>query len=323
MDEASFKYKSTVGKRILIATRTPHGLPGGSGFHLRNMIECLENNGHTVTVVHFDNGQYDDVPSMIDLARFVNIDQPYDAVIADYSWMTPVLDVVPDGVLKICFVHDLRCRIIPCLMPLGYVDNQGWTQESEAALLRKADVLLTLNEDDAMMCRQMAPEAKIVRIGIAMDAVPHDVTNEVAGRCIYVGAPNLENGYAFGWFERHVWPLVLQEVPHATLDKILGRVDNLDERYAEAQIAVVPHIMNGGLKIKTAEAFAHGLPVVGNVCAFDGVELPVWATDDPIEMASTIIQFLKDDDYRMNMSETLVVSPNAAYDGLLEVLKCV
>jgi len=308
-----------MGKRILIATRTPQGLPGGSGFHLRNMIECLEKNGHVLSVIHQHGGAYD---GCADPLAFIGVDlYGHDVVIADYSWMCTVFNGMPSDILKICFVHDLRCRIIPCLTAIGYQDAQNWTEEKESKLLQKADVLLVLNDDDASYCRRMAPNAKVIRIGISIEPIIRDSSKEIEGRCIYVGSNNLENAYALNWFIDNVWQKVLAEVPHASLDIVAGHPDDIDRHYEEAQIAVAPHIMKGGLKIKTAESFARGLTVVGNVCAFDGFELPVWATDDPVEMASTIIQFLKDDDYRMNMSETLVMTPNAAYDGLLEVLK--
>lgn len=312
-----------MGKRILIATRTPEGLPGGSGFHLRNMIECLEKSGHQIKILHLDNGGYDEPPPYIYHTDFGNEIRQYqpDVMIADYSWMTPCLDIAHDGVLKICFVHDLRCRIVPCLTAIGYQDKQNWTEEKEADLLRKADVLLVLNDDDAAFCRRMAPEAKVIRVGIAMKPVEYDPAKEVAGRCIYVGSNNMENAHALNWLGEHVWPRVLQEVSYATLDVVTGHPDNLGERYAEAQIAVVPHIMKGGLKLKTAEAFAHGLPVVGNVCAFDGFDIDDgFATDDPKEMSEYIVTLLRDDDYRMGTEETRVMKPIIAYDGLLEAL---
>jgi len=326
--------------KILIATRTPEGLPGGSGFHLRNMLECLEKNGHDVIVWCLDGGNYDAPLDGRELAEFLahyTAHKP-DALIADYSWMCPAFDELPASVLKICFVHDLRCRIIPCLTAIGYQsvqgwigykDAQGWTEEKEAALLRKADVLLVLNNDDAEYCRRMAPDAKVIRVGIAMDAVEHNPAKEISGRCIYVGSCNMENLWAIGWFEREVWPRVLAEVPHATLDKVFGHPDDIEQHYAEAQIAVVPHIMKGGMKIKTAEALAHGLPVVGNVCAFDGIDdrdYMGYATDDPNVMVEKISwglrlifprikAYLKSYDYVQNH-----MTPHTAYGNLLDIL---
>lgn len=283
-----------VGKRILIATRSDINGRGGSAFHLRNLVECLKANHHAVSIVQEHSESYDKLAEPL---AFIGTNiLSNDVVIADYAWMCTVFDGMPKDIIKICFVHDLRCRIIPCLEAIGYKDEQGWTEEKEAALLRKADILLVLNDEDAMFCKRMAPDAKITRIGIAMKPVEHNVAKEIPGRCIYVGSPVMENVWAIEWFKREVWPLVLKEVPTASLDVVMGGVDDIEEHYAEAQIVVVPHIMKGGLKIKVAEAFANGLPVVGNVCAFDGFYKPFkfLASDIASEQAYAIINILKD-----------------------------
>lgn len=320
-----------VSKRILIATRTPEGLPGGSGFHLRNMIEVLNKHGHQCSTVSILGATYDapfNEDEKVGLIGGLG-DSPQDVIIADYVWMCSLFDVTPQ-VLKICFVHDLRCRIVPCLEAIGYKDAQGWTEEKEAELLRKADILLVLNEEDKAYCERMAPNCKIVRIGIAMQAVAHDPAKEIPGRCIYVGSPVMENQYAIDWFEKNVWPQVLKEVPHATLVKVMGGVKDLDAEYAQAQLAVVPHIMKGGIKLKVAEAFAHGIPAHGNGCAFDGFteSRRLWPHhEEPGYMAKTIVQYLEDDEWRKNMCEQSVaicktqMTPHVAYGDLLDVLQ--
>ena len=130
----------------------------------------------------------------------------------------------------------------PCLTAIGYQDGQNWTEEKESALLRKAGILLVLNDEDALYCRRMAPDSKVIRIGIALEPSPHDLSKEVKGRCIYVGSNNLENIYALNWFLENVWPKVTKEVSHATCDVIMGHSPQIDERYAEAQIAIAPII---------------------------------------------------------------------------------
>lgn len=313
-----------MGKRILIATRTPKGLPGGSGFHLRNMIEVLEKSGYEVDIHRPLRGDYD--APLKDDDYLIGWEFKPDVVIADYSWMCTAFSCFKD-VLKICFVHDLRCRIIPCLEAIGYKDTQGWTEEKEAELLRKADILLVLNDEDAAFCRRMAPDCKIVRIGIAMEPVEHDPTKEITGRCIYVGSDNLENRHAMRWFKEYVEPLVKKQMPHVTLQICVG-TDNLEQAYSEAQLAVVPHIMKGGLKIKTAEAFAHGLFPLGNKCAFDGFEKFINFKDEmdaPEHIAEAIIHNLKYEDREEVSAKAHAVckammTPQVAYGELLKVL---
>lgn len=318
--------------KIIVATRsdTEAKYAGGSAFHLKNMIAVLKEAGHFVVGAQCKNGQYDAPLGPQDVEGFSSLVSQLaaDAIIADYSWMCSLFgEQLPLNILKICFVHDLRCRIIPCLEAIGYKDNRGWTEEKEAELLCRADILLVLNRDDEEFCKRMAPKSKTVRIGIAMASVVHDPEKEISGRCIYVGSRNMENNHAVKWFETDVWPLVLKEAPHASFDEVNGHPNNLEGRYSQAQIAVVPHIMNGGLKIKTAEAFAHGLPVVGNVCAFDGFGYAWGASDNPEVMAQKIIELLTNDNrraYECAVSVDFCVShmdQQNAYGHLLQMLK--
>lgn len=328
--------------RILIATRTVLDEHSGSAFHLRNMIECLKNSGHEVYCSVFSNNIYDLPLTEDELKLFSDsLKSCYpNVVIADYSWMANVFDVVSVDILKICFVHDLRCRIVPCLEKIGYEDHYGWTEEKEAALLRKADILMVLSEEDEQFCKRMVTRvehvkydvyefipAKTIRIGIAMEPVLHDVSKETPGRCIFVCSGSKENEWALNWFHYHVWLKVVEQVPHATLDVVPGFCKDLDDRYNRAQLAVAPHIMQGGLKIKVAEAMAHCLTVVGNDCSFDGLKDDFFVSgESPSEMVAQIVFFIQEDEYRRVNGLTLLkyvkekMTPQAAYGQLLDIL---
>lgn len=317
-----------MGKTILILTRsdTEAKYLGGSAFHLMNMVGVLKANGHKVSCAQLKSGAYDAVLTDDEINGVLSLilDLQPDVVIADYSWMCSAFTYeLPVSVMPVCFVHDLRCRIVPCLEAIGYKDPQEWNEEKEAELLRRAEVLLVLNNDDAEFCKRMAPDAKIVRMGIAMDLVEHDETKEIPGRCIYVGSNNMENRFAFAWFSREVWPLVLQEVPHASLDALSGRVDDIDDRYNQAQLAVVPHIMHGGKKLKIAEALSHNLVPIGNLCAFDGFNgCEQWASDEPSGFAKLIIEYLNNANLRkVPPSFHDDMRQEVAYGKLLEELK--
>jgi hypothetical protein len=44
--------------------------------------------------------------------------------------------------------------------------------------------------------------------------------------------------------------------------------------YAPGSVLVTPSFLRGGIKTKVLEAFAHGVPVVGNSVTFEGLDLP-------------------------------------------------
>lgn len=313
--------------KILFITRSYAYKPGGGSFHVANMAECLKENGHDFVPLVL-SGELDEPLSSTEMAHVEEACRVYgpDVAIADYSWMAQAFDAVSPLVKKIIFVHDLRCRIIPALTSIGYEDKQGWNEKKEAALLRKSDVLMVLNKEDGDMCRRLTGRPKIIRIGIAMKPVARDPEKEVFGRLIYVASDNLENKYALDQFDP-VWNRIKEAVPDASISICLGHPDSLEEEYAKAQIAVVPHIMPGGLKIKTAEAFAHGLPVVGNVCAFDGFPDTMGvATDDPDVMVNQIVHLLQNKEarnYYATRSQWACanyLAPEIAYGELLQEL---
>ena len=219
-----------------------------------------------------------------------------DVVMADYSWMGEIFDDPYFGnnpaLRKMIFVHDLRVRILPCYVMMGIVKPElnRWTDEAEGAVLSKADALITLNREDQVKAAAISCNATTLRAGISAPRVDAVATARVPARCIYVASNLQENVIALKWLLRFVWARVIAAHPEASLDvcgtigenpslhakaggfdagelsrmnvRILGRVQDLGGHYASSEIALVPHFMKGGIKIKHMEAITHGLPVV-------------------------------------------------------------
>ena len=66
------------------------------------MIEVLKKNGHEISAWHLGIGDYDAPPSSSSQYNFSLFRKQImpDVVMADYSWMANVFDVVPKDVLK-------------------------------------------------------------------------------------------------------------------------------------------------------------------------------------------------------------------------------
>lgn len=123
------------------------------------------------------------------------------------------------------------------------------------------------------------------------------------------------------WLVGEVWPKVLRGQPDATL-RVVGRgaddhlislmktvprvsyipfVDDLADLYRNTQVVASPVFKGYGLITKTLEAMASGIPVVGGVSAFNGIEDFVsgrdgilCATRDATRIADAIIRLVKD-----------------------------
>ncbi|QSR32795.1 hypothetical protein CFI00_20300 [Nocardioides sp. S5] len=129
-----------------------------------------------------------------------------------------------------------------------------------------------------------------------------------------------ENNKAALWTIEHVWPLVRAERPDAVLRlvgggasdelrervaglpagsgvELAGFVDNLDEEYAAATVALVPVLQGAGVKFKTVEALCHGVPVVTTTVGaegIDGSDLYACLDDDPAGLARGLCAVLGD-----------------------------
>jgi glycosyltransferase involved in cell wall biosynthesis len=254
-----------------------------------------------------------------------------DVVMADYSWMGDIFDAsyfrANPTIRKMTFVHDLRVRILPCYVMMGIVkpENNRWTDEMEGAVLSKADALIMLNREDQAKAASISCNATTLRVGISAPRVEPITTERVPARCIYVASNLQENVIALKWLLKFVWPRVIAAHPEASLCicgtigenpsvlakpgspeaaamdrmnvQILGRVDDLGEHYAASEIALVPHFMKGGIKIKHMEAITYGLPVV---CSRDGADgLPetinfsALVADKDTQFADNILMLMK------------------------------
>jgi GT2 family glycosyltransferase len=126
------------------------------------------------------------------------------------------------------------------------------------------------------------------------------------------------NRDAAAWLVRDVLPLVRAEVPdvrlaligsHPTPDVLaLSRPDveiagfvpetELRRRYATARVAVVPLRVGAGVKAKVAEALQAGLPLVTTTIGAEGMtglDQVVSVANDSTEIASSIVELLRDD----------------------------
>jgi glycosyltransferase involved in cell wall biosynthesis len=138
---------------------------------------------------------------------------------------------------------------------------------------------------------------------------------------LFVGNATAPNMAALQWFVSEIWPNILTACPAArfrivghsapamtaaTIQNIekVGPVEDLDPEYQRAQVVVVPLVSGtGGVKIKVAEAMAHGRPLVTTsfgVDAQDPHQLDEGAVvaDDANGFGEAVVSLLRDPELR-------------------------
>jgi polysaccharide biosynthesis protein PslH len=168
--------------------------------------------------------------------------------------------------------------------------------------MRKADLLIHLNDEEAAEWRNLLPECRHALVYPAIKPMPTgpgggDIVRDI----IIVASANHPNYLSLAWFLREVRPLV-PDLPlriignidemirarepalfaaHASLFR--GRIDDLEDAYAKAAMVLLPTVSGHGISIKTIEALSSGVPLIATREAFRGIAI------DPATLANVTL----------------------------------
>jgi len=182
------------------------------------------------------------------------------------------------------------------LMPAGlYARTQvGRLRRAEAALARKAALVLAVQHEEAKELSSMAPgtRVEVLPVGVDLSKYPEPYPGEppvvlLAGS--FAWAPNVDGAIRF---MRQGWPIVKARVPSAKLrvvgkdppsslrraaDRIgvelVANVPSMVEEMAKATVFVVPLWVGAGVRVKIVEAMAARVPVASTRLGAEGLEL--------------------------------------------------
>jgi glycosyltransferase involved in cell wall biosynthesis len=240
------------------------------------------------------------------------------AVLVDFATTLPVLDGLSAseraqlrvGVLTHNLIHrrtELYCeRGLP-------LDFRGLARDEEAALLRRADMIVAIQEREAAEFRKLVPDRGVVVVPMPVRYFPSRQQEGTNKRCLFIGGHSGHNLDGLDWFLREVWPLILARSPDAEFDvvgtvgrsippgarnvHVYGPQGDLSPAYKRATVCVVPLRFGTGLKIKLVEAMAYGRAVVTTSAGAEGYsELEMGAVvtiaDTAVSMAEAITRLL-------------------------------
>ncbi|HTO80524.1 MAG TPA: glycosyltransferase family 4 protein [Methylocystis sp.] len=215
----------------------------------------------------------------------------FDLVHCNHFFLMPVAERLAHKRAKILLdSHDLQARQfalmnerMPWLKP--HVRVEAMLAE-ELAQMRKADLLVHLNAEEAEEFRALLPKNEHALLYPAVPAAP---TGPGGEDIVIVSSNNSANVESAIWFLREVAPSLTGlpikiagsvdagvkaragELYARYKEWFLGRVDDPGEIYACAKLVLLPTIDGHGLSIKTVEAMASGLPLVATTLALRGM----------------------------------------------------
>lgn len=272
--------------RVLFVSRVtlPPGERGNACYSL-DCVQALAHGGMAVRTLVTEGAvrtpplwDMPPTPEEIRLASAAIEEFKPDALLVNYSYLSPLLALAPEGCQRGILAHDARHLRHADFLTQGLrFESSPWSAEEERAALAGADFVVAIQDEEAGEFQRLAPHAAVLTAPCSFPcrALPAPQKSDA---CLFVGSDADHNLHGLGWLLAEVWPLVLAARPTASLrvcgtiarrlDKnhpgleILGRVEDLAPHYAHAAAGVVPIVAGSGLKLKLVECLSMGRPVV-------------------------------------------------------------
>ncbi|MDF5728700.1 MAG: glycosyltransferase family 4 protein [Rhizonema sp. PD38] len=202
----------------------------------------------------------------------------------------------------------------------------------EQSYTSKFSALVVTTQEDRVQLQKFNPNTEIIVIPNGVDLVSFPKRNVDPGghRLIFIGAmDNLANVDAVCFFSNEVLPEIQKNYPDTTFDivgsrpvpsvlalkekpgiTVTGRVPSMVEYLHKATVCIVPMRTGFGIKNKTLEAMAAGIPVVASDCGLEGlvvdkINLPLRAlrANQPAEYIYLISQLFVNPQLRAELSD--------------------
>ncbi len=284
------------------------------------------------------------------------------AIIIEYIVWGYLADAVPELVKtkKVIDTHDvlhLRAE------QFREREKPHWiavTRKEEADVLRKFDLILAIQEDEARALMEMVPDSEVMVVGHSPEAANISASTTCSGatrsddtiRIGFAGSPNHANVDGITWFLEHCWsalrshspaPLELviagtrdEELPGDLDDETssgvrwLGPIDSMSNFYSHVDFVINPVRFGTGLKIKTVEALCHGKPIVVHPHSAGGLDpesrSAALIAGEPEEFVAECLRLINSADLRAELSQrglrlaSAIFSEERVYGALEEWL---
>lgn len=159
----------------------------------------------------------------------------------------------------------------------------------------KFSAIVVTTEEDKIQLQEFNPNSEITVIpnGVDLVSFPYRTTDPGGHRLIFIGAmDNLANIDSVCFFSQEVLPEIQKHYPGTTFEivganpapevltlkkqpgiKVTGRVPSMVEYLHKSTVCIVPMRTGFGIKNKTLEAMAAGIPIVASDRGLEGLEV--------------------------------------------------
>ncbi|MGA9180706.1 MAG: glycosyltransferase [Candidatus Acidiferrales bacterium] len=187
----------------------------------------------------------------------------------------------------------------------------------EFLVYQRADLVLTISEDDSRAFLRVAPELLMGRMPMIAKVEPEGQPFAArSGLLFLANFDNPANRDAADWMLAEIWPLIRAQLPAAELFLIgnnlpsdlgatqrgvvrVGYVADLDPEFAKCRVALSPVRFGTGIKTKNLSALSHGVPLITTAVGADGMNLRNGETaliaDAPQQFAAAAVRAYNDE----------------------------
>jgi glycosyltransferase involved in cell wall biosynthesis len=237
-----------------------------------------------------------------------------------YRWPHSVLDV--DDLPSRAYLSAARSGASPVRRLLDLRMAVVWRRR-EGLFPERFDVLAVCSEDDRQYLGK-TEHIYVIPNGSHPQAARHRPSSELPrigliGNCTF--APNEEG---LKWFIRNVWPAIKREFPRAQLRLVgrgsegylkelgpdiigLGWLEDPGDEIASWSAMIVPIKFGSGTRVKVADGFARGCPVVSTTIGALGYDVndgeEILLADRAEDFASACTLLLRNPELRVAISE--------------------
>jgi glycosyltransferase involved in cell wall biosynthesis len=272
-------------------------------------------------------------PALLDCMEELAATRSYDAVIVHYVWCSAILDRFPrenGRPLRIIDTHDAFGHRAELMRAVGLKPDWYYTSESEEARgLRRADIVLAVQQEEGRYFASIAP-SRVLVIESAWAPEPLSRRSAPAApearlRIGYIGSANPWNRLAVLTFDR-LFNAARADFGDTPLPEVLifgglsrwlknlsvcnpaGSVVDVRDAYASVDLMINPMVGGSGFKIKTVESLIYGRPIVSTVAGAIGIEWlhPDLAHADVESLVRRILELSRDRDAFEAMSRSMM-----------------
>ena len=266
-------------------------------------------------------------------------------VILEYVTMAYLAPVIREAGVRARLVldsHDILHRRCAQFNAAGYRHWLQINEQEEIDAVRKFDVILAIQSDEAEWFRRVAPTTNVLTVGHCFDFDQLQPTwrHSPDGPLVigYFGSHNGSNVDAVSGFVQGAWPRIVDAtggalelliggtIVDSPLVKQLGGVAGVrlqrdfaspGKFYETVDLVINPVRFGTGLKIKTIEALAHGRPVVttssGRVGISSSFDRACAAVDSVEQMVDPIVERVRDRAELVKLSQSAYQSAKAEF----------